>query len=69
MRGAHEENTFQSNVEELEKRSRAHDNFNKLLLFSRFVVLLQIVVTCTCLCLNRYEMKMRMSLWVSMVNS
>ena len=68
MRGAHEENTFQSNDEELEKRSRAHDNFNKLLLFSRFVVLLQIVVTCTCLYLNRYEMKMRMSQWVSMVN-
>ena len=30
MSGAYEENTFQSNVEGLEKR-RAHDNFNKLL--------------------------------------
>ena len=44
MKGAHEENTFQSNVEVLQKLSRAHDNFNKLLLFSRFVVLLQIVI-------------------------
>ena len=44
MKGAHEENTFQSNVEGLQKRSRAHDNFNKLLLFSRFVVLLQIAM-------------------------
>ena len=44
MRGAHEENTFQSNVEGLQKRGRAHDNFNELLLFSRFVVLLQIVM-------------------------
>ena len=44
MRGAHEENTFQANVEGLQKRSRADDNFNKLLLFSRFVVLLHIVM-------------------------
>ena len=45
MSGAYdEENTFQSNVEGLDKRSRAHDNFKKLLLFSRFVVLLQIVI-------------------------
>ena len=44
MKGAHEENTFQSNVEGLQKLSRAHHNFNKLLLFSRFVVLLQIVI-------------------------
>ena len=45
MSGAYEENTFQSNVEGLQKRSRAHDNFNKLLLLSIFVVLLQIVIT------------------------
>ena len=43
----HEKNTRSSqwsNVEGLQKRSRAHDDFNKLLLFSRFVVLLQIVM-------------------------
>ena len=36
--------SFQSNVEGLQKRSRVHDNFNKLLLFSRLVFLLQIVI-------------------------
>ena len=30
-------NTFKPNVEGLRKRSGAHDNFNKLLLFSRSV--------------------------------
>ena len=45
MKGAHEENTFQSNVEGLQKCSRADHNLNKLLLFSRFAVVLQIVMT------------------------
>ena len=37
-------NTFQWNVEGIQKHWRAHDSFKKLLLFSRFVVLLQIVI-------------------------
>ena len=70
MRGAHEENIFQSNVEGLQKRSRADHNFNKLLFFPRFVVVLQIVMAYLH-SLNRYEifLEMRMSQWVSMVNS
>ena len=37
-------NTIQSNVEGLQKRSRTHNNFNKLLLRSILVVLLKIVI-------------------------